>query len=218
MAYLDVSDIRTQGYLEADYDDPMVEEAIEIACESVDQICRQWFEPRDDVRTYDGDGTDLLVLDIPIIELTTVELLDLPGNFTAFSGAELAYFAIYNQPKDLTYPRIKIQPRTGFGFRPSCFPKGPLTVRLTGSFGYTLSGETPAPIKRAALELATLYLGTLASGEPQERLMDGAKVEEDTDDNRVKWLASAAAGRLTGIASVDRVLARYRRKGSAAHV
>lgn len=213
MPYTTRAAVRAQGYLEADYSDDDVDEALEIASDGIDRICGQFFESRTETRTYDGTGTRLLVLDVPLLSLTTIEIQHQAGVWTPYSQT---YFALYTHYSQRDYPKIEIRPDALFGLQPGIFPKGPQNVRLTGAFGYLDRHDaTPTPIQRACLELVTTYLGPLAAGEPQEA--NRVVIEEDTDDHRVKFAEVLAGGRLTGIPSVDRTLTRFKSKGSASH-
>lgn len=210
MSYiLSVSDVQNQGFtVDAGYAELDVQEAIDITEEYFEKICDVWFESRAQERLYDGTGGQLLVLDVPIISLSKVETRSLGQSWYPYTDIE-NNFAVYIDPG---YPKIQIL-NQGIG-GPACFPKGPHTVRLTGSFGYN---AVPAPIKRAALELAPIYLGTIISFEPQDRLKKLMYYEEETETARYRIAESMTTGKLTGVASVDRVLARYKRKGSVSH-
>jgi hypothetical protein len=214
MSYTTLEAVRAQGYTDPPYGDDEINEAIEIACDGIDRITGQFFESREETRTYDGNGTRLLVLDVPLLSLTTIEIQHRVGVWTPYDER---YFALYAHYSQRDYPKIEIRHDALFGLQPAYFPKGPQNIRINGTWGYLdRNDETPSPIRRAALELATTYLGTLASGEPQES--GRVVIEEETDDHRVKFSDVLSGGKLTGIPSVDRVLTRFRSKSGASHV
>lgn len=210
MTYTTREKIRAQGFDESTYPNDMVDEAILITDSCIEKVCGQWFESREKTLYFDGDGTNLLVLDKPLISLSSIALRFLGMDFTPYDSS---YFAVYADPD---YSRIKALSTFGFGY-PSAFPKGPQSVKLVGTWGYLEDGATPLLIQRAALELAPIYLGTLVTGEPQERLKKLVFYEEETDEHRYKIAEKMVNGLLTGIPSVDRVLARYKRKGTVSH-
>jgi hypothetical protein len=203
--YIERADVRAQGFAEAKYSNDMVDEAIETACAYIDRITGRWFEARNKTLLLDGDGTDLLQLHIPILSITSVETRQVLNAWTLHSLDE---FAVYAGEDNNSYPRIRFMPY-GVYCR---FPLKPQSVRIVGSFGYLENDATPVMIKRAALELSTAYLGTLASGEPQDRARKDSFIEEDTEYHRYKLADRMAGGNYTGISSVDRILARYKNK------
>lgn len=201
---ISISDIRAQGFDEASYPDAMVEEAISITDSYFEQICGHWFGLREKTRIYEGGGSAVLPLDIPLFELQNIY-------FSLGDSWQKQDKAFFVSVPELKYPRIE-----AMGYRR--FPAGRHSVKIEGRFGCVdASGQVPAPIKRAALELAPIYLGSLITHEPQDRLKKLMMYEEETEDHRYKISEAMMTGLLTGIASVDRVLARYKKAGTVSN-
>lgn len=203
--YTTLEKIRAKGYSDTDYPDPDVDESIALACSAIDRICGYPFDSRTETRPYDGSGTTLLVLDIPIVSITKVEIRTGPGSFTPY---DMSNFAVYTDDK---YPRIKII-NPGYSIVGlSEFPQEPQSVKLTGTFGYS---QTPLEIQRAALLLAIALL--TEDVDPADRLKQ-FKIEEETEDHRYKLSEAMVESRQTGIPAVDRILKRYRRKSGVSN-
>ncbi len=203
MPYTTIEKIRAKGYLESAYSDEDVEESIELTDSTIDRICDQFFDSRVQTRPYDGSGTGLLVLDVPIVAITQVEVRTGPTTYTPY---DLGNFAIYLDDK---YPRIKIVNAGMFGLRE--FPQEPQAIKLTGTFGYA---EVPLEIQRAALRLAISFL--TGSLDPSDHMKE-FKIEEETEDHRYKLSEKMVLAKFTGIAAVDRVLGRYKRKSGVSN-
>lgn len=204
MQIITISDVRAQGFDEVNYPDVMVEEAITVTDAYFEQICDHWFVLRDDSRFYNGNSSAVLPLDIPLFSLS--KLYFSLGD--SWQEQDKEGFVLHREMK---YPRIEAR-----GCRR--FPPGRLSVKVEGQFGCVdISGQTPAPIRRAALELVPIYLGTLITHEPQERLKRLMLYEEETEDHRYKIAEAMTTGLLTGIATVDRVLARYKKAGTVSN-
>lgn len=219
MPYTTVEAMRAQGIDEDEVSDLELETAIENSSQYTDLVTGQWFEARTKQLVRDGGGGKLLVLEVPIITVTGIDFR--PGPGSSWSSQSLDYFAIYNEnPEDLSYPRIKM---AGVGRAPSLyggeFPKGPQTVRVSGTFGYTTEdGNTPGMVVLAVQMLTALLTGKVGTGQLQRELRKAGIVEEETYRHRYKLAESMASGGLTGIPYIDSILRKYTRKGSAGHV
>jgi hypothetical protein len=99
------------------------------------------------VLTLDGRGTLTLLVPVPIVEVTKIEIIDWPVLPGGAADVSLDAVAIYNRhlverltnPDDRKNPRItwtstKSGRRTVFVNK---WPEGVRNIRLTGRFGYT---------------------------------------------------------------------------------
>lgn len=221
MSYITIEDVRDQGVTVATASDEYVQLLIDSWQGWIDRYCRQWFEPREMTWDRDGNGTTLMQLPVPIIELDT---LYVNGNFTTALNPDsyLVYDGLGGdgKPDDRKNPRIKIRTTAnsifdGTGDLDSgclVFEAGEKNQRLVGTFGYVESdGEsTPAAIKLALLKLvvAEAKKGQLGSVGPTAA---GPVIEEETDRHRLKYAdLSSSVVSVSGNAEIDRLLAAYR--------
>lgn len=193
--YCNLSDIRDEGFTEEAFSDSRVNAAIVLATEYINRITGQWFEARvfDEDAPYEanGDGTPLLVLPIPIISVSKVELVCRGAASSDILELDADQYVVFNRhmngqvsggDDDRHNPRIIMAEALQGNYigqgryrqllledRPT-FPLGPRTVRITGTFGYTDpddgyyysgTGITPPLIKQACKLLVVRELETM---------------------------------------------------------
>ncbi len=216
MAYITIADLRAEGVSAVTYPDPVVQDAIDFAQETVETVTLKYFEARTETRYYDGTGHELLPLDMPIVTLTAVE-------WQQFGSSDwvvrtLTDFKPYNRvPQDHYYPKLAIfrtssydiESRT-FGY----FPEGTLNIRVTGQWGWLekdASGNlvTPRQIKKACKILAVAWLDQIGDGSLLAVLRSYGLIEEKTDRHSYKLNAGLTQGGQTGIPIVDMLLSKY---------
>lgn len=219
--YCSILDIREQGLSESDASDSQVVAGITRATRLIERITGMWFEPR--TRTFRLDkrqGRDVS-LDIPIIAVTSFEILDEP--------VSLDYLWVYNRhltqgllnPDDRNNPRMEWREEYNLriygdsirSYEP--FTAWPMRYKISGVFGYTELdpsvspsetesgsqvpadyGETPELIKYACMRLVMRYAHTIASGKGDDLSRAQRVVEEQTVDQSYKLssLSGDAAG------------------------
>jgi hypothetical protein len=222
MAYTTLEEIRDDGVLEADFSDEVVEAAILLAQEYIDLICQQFFELTTQTRYFDGTMSKLLVLDVPLITLTSVEWNEFG---TTYQTQNLVDFRLYNQfPDDRYYPRIAIADHASSYIRQArrlaYFPKGRRNIRITGAWGYVAADgiSVPALINRVAKILTVLWMNSIGDGSLLAVLQQYGLKKETVEKHTVEFAASFAAGDYTGIPMIDNILKQYKRGSRMGHV
>lgn len=198
MAYITVEDVRSAGF-EAGTDGELTA-AIALWQSVLEQVCRQWFEPRELTIRFDGNDSAMLPLGVPII---SVEYLKLNNDPVALDSN---YYRVYNSrsyPDDRRNPRIVLNsldddvdiytaPISAHSLK---FRKGRQNQEIKGVFGFTEEDDsTPLPIKRALTKLVIEKLATpvyVAPGaevpEPPPPILAGIIQEERTDGHAVVY-------------------------------
>lgn len=227
MAYILPQDLYVDGVSEDEFDELTVEDAILLATQYIERVCGQFFEPREDVRLYDGSGTKRLVFDVPLLRLDSVEWLFTGNNWSNVYDQNT--WRLYSRiPQDQHYPKLEIYSARDniqtsvFGV----FPQGALNIRVGGLWGFventgnqaTPVYAVPKLIQKACKILAVAWMDTVGDGSLVEVLRSYGKIEEHTRHHSYKLSEAMSAGDLTGIPAVDQVLRRYRRMGGAGHV
>lgn len=209
--YLTVQDVRDEGFTATMVDDASVIRGIQRATAIIDRVTRQWFEPR--VRSFrlDGrQGQDLL-LQMPIIAMTSLALVDYRGELDPIDSDDVW---VYNRhltqgllnPDDRHNPRISWRDLLPAGIRSERraerkWVKGRGNIYVSGVFGYTelssLStpaetapgsqipvdyGDTPELIKMACLLLTIRQMYPRATGDGDAFMMRARVIEERTRD------------------------------------
>lgn len=237
LGYIDVEDVRDEGFTVSMVSDAQVAKGIRSATAHIDRVTRQWFEPR--VRTFRLDGTrgQDLALNVPIISLTTASLWD--------ESIDLPDLWVYNRhlTQGLLTPDDRDNPRIGWRDEVMTmrlrrdyqglakFDRGSGNVTVSGVFGYTeldpldIPGETlpgsqipvsfgsaPLLIKRACLLLAVRYMYPYATGLGDEFRQRAKIVSESTADQSYQ-LGGGGVGDnswgITGDIEVDNILMGY---------
>lgn len=225
MAYVTVSDLRSEGVSADLYDNDTVQAAIDFASEYVDRITLKYFEARTETRYFDGNGSETLPLDMPIVTLTKVEW----QQFGASPWIEqtLTEFKAYNRiPTDQYYPKIAIFRSNSWDIESryfGVFPKGTLNIAVTGSWGWLEKQAdgtlvTPKQIKKIVKILAVAWLDQIGGGGLLSVLRSYGITEEKTDRHSYKLSAAMSGGSLTGIPIVDMILKRYMARDIAFNV
>jgi len=219
MPYTSVEKIRADGVDEDEHSDPVVENSIAFSSEYIDRVCNQFFELREDIRYFDGNGYDQLDLDVPLMALTKMEWQEF-GN--AWQNGSLNDFRVYNRiPQDQSYPRIKIfdSSSRSLQFRSlGVFPKGTLNVRVTGQWGFVEPDgaggfKTPLMIERSCRIMAIVWLASISDGSLLDVLQKYGLTKERTKHHAIEIAENMAAGNLTGLPMVDNMLRRFKRTG-----
>lgn len=152
-------------------EDSRLERAITDASRVIDAFCRQEpgvFAPQTKVRYFDVFGSVLVRAD-PLRARTPLACADTISVPPLISVSELAtdfdgdgtFETVWTSPTDyLLLPynsEVKRQIITNALSGRYVFPAGQQRIRVTGSWGITEEGQTPYPIRRVCLQLATIY-------------------------------------------------------------
>lgn len=228
MRYLNISDLRTIDKVSVrKYPDELLNAKIQFVEGYIDKITDQFFDRQTLELYYDGDASELLVLDYPIIEITEIAFKQ--SLFGQWDIRPLTDFSIYNRikPDDRKYPRIKIS-QLGVtdniyasSFNLVQFPGGTQNIRIKGDFGFMdyVSGQyvTPEPIKLVARMLLNLYIDNPFSPlQTFRKKLRGKGVKSERADKHSFTLQdSMAVGRLTGDPEIDTILKEYMKPSKA---
>lgn len=207
--YVQIADVRAvDGFEDVEaYPDPVIEASIRLQTRLVDKITHQWFVPVEKSLLLDGDGSPVLMLDFPIIELDELyvdEVLVPVAHRRVYNGNSRG-----NDDRDC--PMIELV--TGM------FREGSQNVRVVGTFGFVEDdGSIPEPIKYATLKLVIRDLQSPPGGGESSGggAPVGPKTSETTDGHSVSFAAPAVTGMrigtlaLTGDPQVDKILELYR--------
>ena len=199
--YCSIEDIRNEGVTDEQADDAKLENLIKLACNYIDTMTGQFFEPREQVLRLDGRGGKILRLPVFLIEAYSVIV----------SGEEISDYVLYNRMSDRFYPKI---------YRNQGWRKGILNISVQGLWGYVDKAETgyatPELIKRAAMKLALYNFPDLGDKEAQEeKALSGLLQSETTDGHSYSLngeiLKAMYENSLTGDAEIDGIINQYTR-------
>lgn len=228
VGYCTVQELRDEGVPSTGsgaVSDSKLQTIITRASVYVDQYTGRWFEPRTLTLDFDGSGAASMLLEQPIISITSVAI-----DSVALSLADVL---VYNRhitqnllaPDDRENPRIEIdQPlhddllyKVGLKH----FPRGQQNIRIVGMFGYTdydgtSTGKTPDLICEATKLIVMRELTPKYGAAGNDPVFSSANiVEEKTRDQSVKFanptnLGAQSPGPFFGDRRIDSILMRYR--------
>lgn len=215
MAYCTVEDIRDEGVTEDELTDERAGALIVGWSAWFERMTGNFFEEQELTLDFDGDGSRVLWLPVPIITCTALYIND---DFTNARAA--TEYTVYNARgpvvDDRRNPRIKLKAAASANFFSSSagvFSIGDRNQRVVGTFGYTeADGSVPSPVKRAIIILI-IATKELINDDSIDQLLVGKITEEVTDRHRIKY--ADLYDRIqkwapTGITEVDAALAAYR--------
>lgn len=195
-AYITLDYFRSRNVPDPPSDDD-INEAIILWQSVIEQITGQWFLPREVTLLLDGTDSDALHFDVPIIEITEVEInmgKDGAGTGSVLDAEE---YRVYNRTSvedDRMNPRIKLIDDLSNQrdiFSGSNYPDrrkfyfGRQNQRVVGTFGWS---DVPAAIKRALYLICLEKLGNppIGSTDLTPPLVQGVITEEWTDGHKYR--------------------------------
>lgn len=214
--YCTVQQLRDEGITTAELSDDRAMMLIIHWQAWIDKMTGQFFTMKELTLDFDGDGSRMLLLPVPIIECTALYI-----NCDFTNAVSTDNYTVYSRrgpvQDDRRNPKIKLKfsgqttiySTSGY----SKFTIGDLNQRVVGSWGYVEpDGSTPSAINRAIKILVTLTKDFLDESEI-DQFRAGRVIEEVTDRHRIEY--SDLYNRLktwapTGITEVDMALASYR--------
>ena len=214
--YVSVQDIRDEGITVSELSDDRAL-ALTTGWQAwFDSMTGQWFNRKELTLQFDGNGSRVLWLPVPIIELTALYINDDFNN-----PVDTSYYTVYNRyypEDDRKNPRIKMKRRTSDDIFSAVsdykFNVGDLNQQLVGAFGYVdQDGSTPHLVKRAIMQLIIATMEIYADGD-LDAMRSGRVIEEVTDRHRIEYANlydDIMAWNPTGLSDVDLALRMYRR-------
>lgn len=193
----------------------------------VDRITRQWFNARALSVKIEGTNSDLMLLGVPILTLTSVVFNE---EQTFSTTDEINNYFLYpnarGYPDDRKNPKIKLRRDVRNVFldtgRGQIFRRGRMQV-FAGTFGYLEEdGTTPLLIQRATLKYAVIkYIDPPGTSAADSSVEKGPMKREKTDLHEIEYFdpsksgAATAAGAkglapLSGDREIDDILLMYR--------
>ena len=183
MSYCGIDDIRAEGIAEEQMTDDQVSQLIALACDYIDKVTGQWFEPRQKTVKLDGRGGQVLQLPVFLINCDEIEVDGIPVD-------DYVLFNRISPEDDRNYPKI---------WRRLRWPKGVQNIQIQGEWGYVEEdGTTPLLIKRAAIKLCLYNFPALGDSEAQEEKDLRGKIRSETTDGHSYTLDGSSSSSGTG--------------------
>lgn len=224
-AYCTVAELREEG-IPSSFSDSWLSKRAVLASRMIERWTGRFFTPRVMSFTLDVEHAESLILDQPIIALSSLAFGDVDSLY------DLLDVRVYNRhitqnllhPDDRNAPRITI-------YRPPvenilvgidgrmAFPHGPQNAFVTGVFGYTDydgypngTGKTPDLINHATKLMVFREVGQLSDvSRRADARLRGLIKSESTRDQSITYGDGAGSGAFTGDTEIDWILASYMR-------
>lgn len=206
--------------------------SILLASSMVENITGRYFDPRYALQRHDGRGARALLLNDPVIAVTSLGI-DTQPSMRGDLPIDLDELRIYNRhltqqmtnPDDRQSPKIEfvhsrdifqqqdiLAPSfAGITLRSFVFPYGVQNVAVEGVFGFTEFDGTPFGKTPEVVQLVTRLLAQRSVPEDElcrEQVRNGWRViEERTRDQMIRYADPRKFGQWTGDADIDVLLA-----------
>lgn len=231
--YCTVSELRDEGVPET-FSDTHLLRRISMASRLIDRVTGRFFAPRQLTLKVDGRGGRMILLNMPIIAISTVEFETSPFQPSSLS-IEPDLLRVYNRhisqnltmPDDRNNPKIElyhpsddITSASPYTFTRLIFPEGQQNVTVSGVFGYTdydganPQGSTPLLIRRACMLLVIRDLYKFADISNRDEMLKRSRIiiERTRDQSyELENLARLRGAMFTGDPEIDNILAAYMR-------
>lgn len=212
--YCTLQDIRDEGITVTELSD---DRALKLSA-----LWQKWFEdatgnfftPKELTVDLDGDGSRMLLLPVPVIDVTELYVND---EFT--TPIDSTNYVVYNArgpvQDDRRNPHIMLKRSSGSVFISAGgkFAIGDKNQRIVGTWGFTeADGSTPPAVSHAILVLVILTKELLPDSQI-DQFSVGRIVEEVTDRHRIKHsdlFDTMGSWGPTGITEVDLAIRKYR--------
>ncbi len=231
--YCMVQDLRDEG-VPVSYTDQYLQKRIRLASSMIERFTGRFFEPRAMTLKVDGSGGRMLLLNQPIIAVSSIEFETSPF-FPSILPIEAELLRVYNRhltenlrdPDDRDNPKIALfYPSEGVvtsslsSFSRLIFPEGHQNIIVTGVFGYTdydglnTMGVTPELIKHVCMLMTLRELPRLTDSGARSEIQNAPYLTgERTRDQSYSMSSRAGArsGAFTGDPEIDQILASFMR-------
>ena len=215
MSYISVADVRRLFGAADPPSDADIQLAIDIQQEQLENLTRNFFESRALTLELDGDDTDVLLLNVPIISVTNLFMND------DDNAADPTTYIVYNgrqKPQDDRFnPKIAIKL-----FKRNIFQRvsqdrfwaGHRNQKVEGTFGFLEADDTVPKLIQYALTKMVIRNLNQDFGDDSAVLSSSGKLIKETSDGHSyelseKAITSQSSG-LTGDTEIDRIILRYR--------
>lgn len=231
------SSLRAEGVLstgEEAVSDLRLATALLLSQEYVERVTRRFFTPRMMEVRVDGTGANAIMLNQPIIGVSSLKFA---ATFLLFAGLDQNpdAYRVYNRhlggmiyPDDRNNPKLELYSLDGYaslytsgGFR---FPRGHQNVTLAGVFGYTEPdgspfGKTPEGLQHAVRLLVLRNLPKLTDTDARRAQRDTWRItSEKTREQQIDYglyvSKGSTVGSITGDPEIDSLLVMFRAPGS----
>lgn len=202
MGYIEIAAVRAAGIDETELPDIRCQLLIDYYSDFFDRATGQWFESRPLDLLLDGDGTNLMLFEVPIISMTEIYINENP------IALDSQYYAVYNRPYPDDRRNPKVLLKSGY-----LFLEGVQSQRFVGNFGFVeQGGSCPLAVQNAVLLL--VIENRIVPGD-EDAGAAGASyrvIKEVTDGHSITYGAlPMVGGDSTGIPEVDRAIRNYKR-------
>jgi hypothetical protein len=217
--YLEIDDLRDEGVTITELSDARADMLINGWEQWFERATGQFFYSQTLDLYFDGDGSRLLQLPVPIITCTALYSND--DFTTALNSSE---YVVYNRrgpvQDDRKNPRIKLKRSSSLGSNifssngnSAIFEIGDQNIKVSGDWGYTEpDGSVPTAVKRAIAVLVMTTMNQL-NDDDIDQLKVGRVIEEVTDRHRIEYADlynRLKAWNPTGLTEVDLAIQMYR--------
>lgn len=217
--YCLISDLREEGITADMASDDRLAAKIEEVSAWIEEVTGRFYEPRPLSITVDGHGGKRLMLDMPIVGVSSIYVDD--------ELIDPSLYVVYNRhlsqrmtrPDDRDDPAIQLKKESDlFGFGIPTFKEGFQNIRIEGVFGYTEpdgspSGRTPRLIRALTKHLVVRWYPKLGDDEERFDVINRWRVaEEKTRDQSVRFAVPRPRGGdlvFTGDTEIDALIALY---------
>lgn len=213
-SYITLADVRAEGIDIDELSDARAAFLIEGWSRWIDRKTNNFFYERSLTLLLDGNGSRVMWLPFPIIELTELYIND---DFVNVVSAD--DYIVYNRvvPDDRLNPRVKMKRSEGSIFSSITnrrFIVGDQNQKFVGKFGYIEDDDLPPFMIQRAIMALVVITKELKSDSEIDQFAGGKRIEEVTDRHRVRFAnlwSDIMVWKPTGITEVDEAIAAYRR-------
>jgi len=226
--YVDIDDIRDEGFTVADASDARVTLCISLAERYVERATGRWFYRKSTALKLNGTGREILHLPHCICQGDS-QITKVESGVSSLTELDLDMIIVCNTDDDRWNPKLLWNNEPGVLIDDEVFytwPKGRRNITVTGYFGFvdyelveaedpeddpTPTWTTPPEIIDVVKRIVARNLPLLSDVDGQANREAHRITSETTVGRSISLGALAATGGPTGDPSIDMVLAAFRR-------
>lgn len=224
------SDLATEGFTTET--DAFVLSRLILASRYIERVTGRFFEPRYLTLNFSGNGSNKLLLNMPIVAIESVQFETSPYDSSTLE-VDADLIRVYNRhlsqgltmPDDRNNPKLELYYSRGETNRSHIlstlvFPDGQQNIIVNGVFGYTdpngsMAGGVPDLIRYVCKLLVLRDRYRLANQAAREDAMKRFRIKSEKTRDQSYTLDSLAQtglmGSITGDADIDNILHSYMR-------